>query len=154
MKKGFEEVEKFRYLILAVQRNGNRLLNEVLKEVGVTASQAEVIRVLEMKQPLSLKDLGKLLICETGSPSRLVERMIRDGHVERMTHPDDSRFVLLQLTKKGQDAAEKIKSVEEQFYHHIQSMVSETELNGINPILERFLRGFPLHETLGLRGFL
>ncbi|MGG2197534.1 MarR family winged helix-turn-helix transcriptional regulator [Paenibacillus sp.] len=154
MKKGLDEVEKFRYLILAVQRNGNRLLNEFLKEAGVTASQAEVIRVLEMKQPLSLKDLGKLLICETGSPSRLVERMIRDGHVERMTHPDDSRFVLLQLTKKGQEAAEKVKSVEEQFYHQIQKMVSETELSEINPILERFLRGFTLHETLGLRGFL
>jgi DNA-binding MarR family transcriptional regulator len=154
LKKGFDEVEKFRYLILAVQRNGNRLLNEVLKEVGVTASQAEVIRVLEMKQPLSLKELGQLLICETGSPSRLVDRMIRDGHVERMTHPDDSRFVLLQLTKKGQEAAEKVKYVEEQFYHQIQNMVSETELSEINPILERFLRGFTLHETLGLRGFL
>ncbi|REE78645.1 DNA-binding MarR family transcriptional regulator [Paenibacillus taihuensis] len=154
MKKGFDEVEKFRYLILAVQRHGNRLLNEALKEVGVTASQAEVIRVLEMKQPLSLKDLGQLLICETGSPSRLVERMIRDGHVAKMTHPDDSRFVLLQLTKQGKEAAEKVKFVEEQLYHHMQEMASEAELSEVNPILERFLRGSALHETMGLRGFL
>lgn len=84
----------------------------------------------------------------------MVERMIRDGHVERMTHPDDSRFVLLQLTKKGQEAADKVKFVEEQFYQQIQSMVSEAELREINPILERFLRDFPLHETLDLRGLL
>lgn len=38
--------EELRYLILAIQREGNRLLAAELRPLGVTPSQAEVLRVL------------------------------------------------------------------------------------------------------------
>ena len=38
--------EELRYLILAIQREGNRLLAADLRPLGITPSQAEVIRVL------------------------------------------------------------------------------------------------------------
>lgn len=154
MNTAVKEAEKFRYLILAVQRQGNRLLNQLLEKTGVTPSQAEVIRVLETRQPLSLKDLGNLLICETGSPSRLVDRMVKDGWIERMIHPEDSRFVVLQLTKEGQEAAEKVKLVEEEVYGLIEKLLSENEMKATNNTLRRFIQDFPIQETLNMRGFL
>jgi DNA-binding MarR family transcriptional regulator len=154
LNNAVKEAEKFRYLILAVQRQGNRLLNELLEKAGVTPSQAEVIRVLETRQSLSLKDLGNLLVCETGSPSRLVDRMVKDGLIERMNHPEDSRFVLLQLTKEGREAAERVKIIEGEVYGLIEKMLSENEMKAINDILRRFIQDFPIHETLVMRGFL
>lgn len=54
-----------------------RLLAADLRPLGVTPSQAEVLRVLADHQPLTLIGLGELLICETGgSPSRLVDRLV------------------------------------------------------------------------------
>jgi DNA-binding MarR family transcriptional regulator len=154
LNKAVKEAEKFRYLILAVQRQGNRLLNELLVKTGVTPSQAEVLRVLEARQPLTLKDLGNLLICETGSPSRLVDRMVKDGFIERMVHLEDSRFVLLNLTKEGQEAAEKIKIIEGEVYGLIEKMLSENEMKATNNTLRKFIQDFPIHETLNKRGFL
>src|SRR6266496_116610 len=65
--------EEFRYLVLTAQREGNRILTEALRPLDLTPSQAEVLRVLQEHQPLSLIALGELLVCESGSPSRLVE---------------------------------------------------------------------------------
>ena len=57
MNTAAKEAEKFRYFILAVQRQGNRLLNELLEKYQVSSSQAEAIRVLDTRQPLSLNEL-------------------------------------------------------------------------------------------------
>jgi hypothetical protein len=64
---------ELRYLILGAQREGNRTLTELLKPIGVTPSQAEVLSVLaDAGDPLSVRDVGERLVCESGSPSRLV----------------------------------------------------------------------------------
>ena len=46
-------VEELRYLILALQREGNRLLAAGLRGLELTPSQAETLRVLADHQPLS-----------------------------------------------------------------------------------------------------
>src|SRR3954468_928729 len=67
-----ESVEELRYLILGAQREGARALAELLRPAGLTAAQGEVIAVLqEAGQPLTVREIGERLVCETGSPSRL-----------------------------------------------------------------------------------
>ncbi|GHO47983.1 hypothetical protein [Ktedonospora formicarum] len=71
-----QPIEELRYLILAAQREGNRMFTEALRPLNLTSSQAEVLRVLQERQPLSLVALGSMLICEGGSPSRLVNGLV------------------------------------------------------------------------------
>src|SRR6266540_6303039 len=81
---------------------GNRLLAAELRPMGLTPSQAEVLRVLADHQPLTLTALGELLVCETGSsPSRLVDRLVAQGLIQRDTDPADRRFLTLSLTTEG-----------------------------------------------------
>ena len=75
--------EELRFLILGAQREGNRLLTELLSPLGVTPSQSEVISCLSAGGEMSLNRLGKLLVCETGSPSRLVDTLVGRKIVER-----------------------------------------------------------------------
>ena len=94
--------EELRYLILAAQREGNRMLAQALKPLGVTPSQAEVLSLLRTRRPLSLNGLGDLLVCESGnSPSRLVDRLVAAGLVMRQTDDTDRRHVKLSLTPEG-----------------------------------------------------
>src|SRR5882757_9701174 len=74
--------DEMRYLILAAQREGNRLLSDYIRPLGLTPAQAEVLSVLHEAQPLSLIEVGERLICETGSPSRLVDGLVKAGLVE------------------------------------------------------------------------
>jgi len=90
-------IEELRYLILAAQREGDRLLSVSLEPLGLTTSQAEVLRVLHDYAPLSLIELGERLVCETGSPSRLVNMLVEKCLVERKVSELDRRRVNVSL---------------------------------------------------------
>src|SRR3954447_7610255 len=109
-------IEELRYLILAAQREGNRLFADALHPLHLTPSQAEVLRVLQDHAPLSLIALGDLLVCETGSPSRLVQGLVEDGLIERRPSATDKRMVTLTLTDRGSEMAVQVGAVESQFY--------------------------------------
>src|SRR5215212_5438791 len=46
VRRNMNEVEELRYLVLAAQREGNRMLAQGLRPLGLTPSQAEVETVL------------------------------------------------------------------------------------------------------------
>ncbi len=138
-----QPVEELRYLVLAVQREGNRTLTEALRPLELTPSQAEVLRVLQEFQPLSLFALGDLLICETGSPSRLVNGMVEAGLIERVPSITNRRMVILTLTEKGQERAERVREVEKKMYHTITELLGRDSLPDIQALLWRFIEGRP-----------
>ncbi|MBC8097869.1 MAG: MarR family transcriptional regulator [Armatimonadetes bacterium] len=107
--------EELRYLILAVQREGNRQLSEVLRTLNITPAQAEVLLVLQHYQPLTLVELGERLVCEAGSPSRLVKSMVEAGWVEKSANPNDGRAVHLRLSPVAQQMLPMLNTLDQQF---------------------------------------
>src|SRR5215813_1799230 len=74
---------EIRHLILAAQRHGSRIIAGYLRAASLTPAQAEVLQVLASHEPLTLVELGRLMISETGSPSRLVDTLVTRGLVAR-----------------------------------------------------------------------
>lgn len=146
-----QPIEELRYLILAAQREGNRLLAEALRSWDLTPSQAEALRVLQDHEPLSLIALGDLLVCETGSPSRLVQGLVEDGLVERNPSPTDKRMVTLTLTTLGRERAANVAALEAQFYEASASLLKDAPLPEILEALWRFVEGKPAGMALARR---
>ena len=146
-----EPVEELRYLMLAVQREGNRSLTEALRSLELTPAQAEVLRVLQEFQPLSLISLGDLLVCETGSPSRLVNGMVEAGLIERVPSTINRRMVTLTLTEKGEERAERVREVEQMMYRTITELLEGVSLPEIQALLWHFIKGRPAGDALARR---
>ena len=146
-----EPVEELRYLMLAVQREGNRSLTEALRPLELTPAQAEVLRVLQEFQPLSLISLGDLLVCESGSPSRLVNGMVEAGLIERIPSTINRRMVILTLTEKGEERAERVREVEQMMYRTITELLEGVSLPEIQALLWRFIEGRPAGDALARR---
>ncbi|PUB25972.1 DNA-binding MarR family transcriptional regulator [Promicromonospora sp. AC04] len=145
--------EELRYLVLAIQREGNRLLASELRPLGVTPSQAEVVRVLADYQPLTLAGLGELLVCETGgSPSRLVDRLVTVGLVDRGAGATDRRRVTLALTADGERLAARIAEVEERLYERIDGLTTGTPVSEALTLLRAFAGAFPAGQAVVRRG--
>ncbi|MEV0890992.1 MarR family transcriptional regulator [Promicromonospora sp. NPDC050262] len=145
--------EELRYLILAVQREGNRMLAADLRPLGVTPSQAEVLRVLADHQPLTMAGLGELLVCETGgSPSRLVDRLVTMGLVDRGAGENDRRRVTLALTDDGSRLAARIAEVEERLYGSIDDLTRGTPVPEALTLLRAFAGAFPSGQAVVRRG--
>jgi DNA-binding MarR family transcriptional regulator len=146
-----QRFEELRYLILAAQREGNRMLTEALRPLNLTPSQAEALRVLQDYQPLSLVALGKLLICETGSPSRLINGLVEADLVKRVVSEANNRMVILTLTEEGQEKAEHVRRTEMSFYDYMNQANDQQSLEETIKLLWGFVAGRPTGEALARR---
>jgi len=117
----------------------------------LTPSQAEVLRVLQDHEPLSLIALGDLLVCETGSPSRLVQGLVEAGLIERIPSATDTRMVTLTLTDAGKEMAAKVSAIESQFYEAITGIVKDASMPEMLGLLWRFVEGKPAGMALARR---
>ncbi|MET7990226.1 MarR family transcriptional regulator [Amycolatopsis sp. NPDC005232] len=136
--------EQLRYLILAAQREGNRQLTARLAEIGVTPAQSEVLRILAGHGPMALRELGEMLVCDTGaSPSRIVDRLVGAGLVERTASEQDRRQVRLELTKTGRDKAERVAEIEDQLYDQLDRAAKGTDVEAFLEFLKKFTQESP-----------
>jgi MarR family transcriptional regulator, organic hydroperoxide resistance regulator len=125
MLAGVDPVEELRYLVLAVQRDGNRALAALLRPLDLTPAQAELISVIARSEnPLTLRQVGDRLVCEPGSPSRLVSTLVDAGLVVRRPHPEDARASTVELSRRGRQTAKKIGQVEERFHDALRARIT------------------------------
>ena len=136
------QAELIRYLVLAAQREGNRRLTRELRAIGLTPSQSEVMRILGDHAPLSLTGLGELLVCESGTqPSRLVDRLVAAGLVERATAHDDRRHVTLTLTDTGRSVEAAVRDVEHRLYVDIDAATAGLDMRPVIEALRQLSAG-------------
>jgi DNA-binding MarR family transcriptional regulator len=137
--------EELRFLILGAQREGSRTLTAQLAPLGLTPAQGEVIRLLADTGPISLRGLGEMLVCETGSPSRLVDSLVVREIVIRKEDPADRRQVTLQLTAAGKKLDRDIRKVEDALYAGISAQLGakgmDAALKLLRPLLAESISG-------------
>jgi MarR family transcriptional regulator, organic hydroperoxide resistance regulator len=146
------QAEELRYLVLAAQREGNRLLAARLRPLGLTPAQAEVLSLLNERKVLTLSGLGELLVCESGTnPSRLVDRLVTQGLVERTRSATDGREVLLQLTNTGRRAAAQTAAIERELHASLEALATRHDLDATLALLRDFIGDLPSGQALARR---
>lgn len=143
--------EELRFLVLAAQREGQRLLADALRPLGVTPTQSEALSVLEAREPLTLGELGGLLIAETGSPSRLVSGLVQAGLVARSPSREDRRSVVLRLTAEGRRVAREIVVAEASLYRAIDAAIAGHDVAATLALLRAFVADRPTGRALQRR---
>jgi DNA-binding MarR family transcriptional regulator len=144
--------EQLRYLILATQREGNRQLSAMLSEIGVTPAQSEALRIIADHGPLALGELGDMLVCDTGtSPSRIVDRLVAAGFVQRTPSEHDRRQVRLTVTPQGRDKANRVAEIENQLYDLLDRASEGTDIDAFIAFLHAFTRQAPAGLALANR---
>lgn len=134
------QVEELRYLILAAQREGARAFAELLRPAGVTPAQAEVLVVLDdAGDPLTVREIGERLVCEGGSPSRLVASVVDAGLLRRGPRPRDRRAVELSLTAHGRTALKDVRRAEAALHGWLGSSLSARETSGAVKALRKLI---------------
>ena len=147
-----DPIEELRYLILGAQREGARALAELLRGEGLTAAQGEVLAVLrEAGRPLALRELGERLVCEGGSPSRLVTSLVDAGLLRRGARAGDRRAVELSLTPRGTAAARAVGRAEGQLHDWLAGALGERDVAATIRALRKLVDGRPAGDAIARR---
>lgn len=70
-------------------------------QMGITAERFMVMFDLNMEPDRSLKELAQSLVISPSSLSVMINSMVEQGVVTRLTDPTDRRRVVLRLSEKG-----------------------------------------------------
>lgn len=74
--------------------------------LGLTAAQATALR--EMTGPMTMRELAERMSCEPSNATFVIDKLEKQGLVERRAHPTDRRARLLVLTADGNVLRERL----------------------------------------------
>ncbi|MEV4252276.1 MarR family transcriptional regulator [Spirillospora sp. NPDC049652] len=74
--------------------------------LGLTAAQATALR--EMTGPMTMRELAERMSCEPSNATFVIDRLEKQGLVERRAHPTDRRAKHLVLTAEGTASRERL----------------------------------------------
>lgn len=75
----------------------------------VSVTQCHALDALVRRGPLTLNELAAELYLDKSTASRVVDGLERKGYVERRTHPEDRRALLLEATATGRALQARIE---------------------------------------------
>ena len=115
----------------------NEKIGQILATEDITQQQYNILRILRGSEcPLSTLKIRERMLDKMSDTSRIVDRLIVKGLVEKTACIKDKRLVDITISKKGLQLLEKLDSLNE----HIDSIlkgVSEKEAQAMNQILDK-----------------
>lgn len=143
---------RFRYIFRSAEKEAMKNFSAVLSPLDITPNQSEVLLVLSENEPISLKELGELLICEQKSPSRLVQGLVEKGLIYKGTSQTDARYSVLYLTKEGKEIIPKIIEKEKEFDANLAQILEKyTNLEQMIFVFKTYLKGTSSEKKLKTR---
>ncbi len=115
----------------------NEKMGQILATEDITQQQYNILRILRGSEcPLSTLKIRERMLDKMSDTSRIVDRLIVKGLVEKTACIKDKRLVDITVTKKGLQLLEKLDALNEQI-DSILKGVSEKEAHTINQILDK-----------------
>lgn len=112
-------------------------LQHELEPYGITQQQYNVLRILRgSAQPLSTCDIRRRMIDRASDTSRIVDRLVEKGLVEKTRDAHDRRRVEVRITQKGLALLETLDSVVRRF-HQRTAVLSSEERKLVTALLDR-----------------
>ena len=109
-------VRELRKFLRVIEREVESQLKSQTVCCGVTTAQCHALLELADAEEMSLVELSERLKLDTSTLSRTVDGLVKLGHVNRITDPDNRRYVRLGLTGKGKRKVDFIDRSCDQFY--------------------------------------
>jgi DNA-binding MarR family transcriptional regulator len=103
------QVDRIVETIIYLYTESRRLTKEQAARHGLTGPQLSVAKILEDIGDLSLSELSERINAQNSTVTGIVDRMEREGLVERKRSSDDRRVVHIRLTKKGLELSRSLK---------------------------------------------
>ena len=106
-------------------------MDRAVAPLGLTSSQIGVILLLGFERAHTPNEMSRVLSYDTGSMTRMLDRLEKKGFLVRQRSRADRRVVELELTPLGRDAAQQLPDL-------------------VSKVLSEQLRGFSADESATL----
>ena len=113
-------------------------LKAILAEDDITMQQFNILRILRGSdpKPLSTLTIRERMLDKMSDTSRIVDRLVLKGWVDKKMCTTDKRLVDVFITKEGKKVLERIDKKSEEM-NATTSALSDAELEQLNQLLDK-----------------
>ncbi|HMR11681.1 MAG TPA: MarR family transcriptional regulator [Polyangiaceae bacterium] len=135
-----EDVDAIVEAIVYLYTESRRITKGLAGRHGLTGPQLAVIKMLEPVGKLSLSELSWKIRARNSTVTGIIDRMAREGWVERKRSDADRRVVHIALTARGRRLASSIAIEPVTIFRQVLSELSESDARALRRILTRLAR--------------
>lgn len=112
-------------------------LTEALKSYKLSIAQFNVLRILrgQKGKPASLSCVNEKMIHKMSNTTRLVDKLLEKGFVERIICPDNRRKIELTITETGLSILKELDTVISKTEERITANLDQKKINQLTGLL-------------------
>jgi DNA-binding MarR family transcriptional regulator len=114
-----ETIRIFREKLRQLERQLGWVLKNDVQCCGISMAQCHALLEIGKKEEIAIVELAALLGLDTSTLSRTIDNMVKAGLVNRLSNPDDRRYVSLTLTRPGKQTYDFIEKANNAFIEMI-----------------------------------
>lgn len=132
------------YLVFTAQQKLRTYLNGCLTAEGVkvTITQAGILFLLRQQDGRIMTELSQIMGLDNSTITGLIDRMEKGSLVTRNSNPSDRRLSHIYITPRGQDEANKAKTVIRRVNEEVKKGFSTAEIETFKGVLNSFFKKF------------
>jgi len=88
-----------------------RRYTPLLEPLGLTYTQYIAMMVMWKHKSISIKDMGKLLLLDSGTLTPMRKKMEKAGWIIRKRSEEDERMVIVSITERGEELQERAAEI-------------------------------------------
>ena len=114
-------------------------INTELKSFDISIQQFNVLRILKGQQgtPANLSTIQERMVNKMSNTTRLVDKLLNKGLVERRICPANRRKIEITITQEGLNFLKEVDPVIEDLEKKITAPFTQSELEQFNTLLDK-----------------
>ena len=126
--------------LLLINNKISEAMTHALKPFDISEQQFNVLRILrgQKGKPANLSTLNERMITKMSNTTRLVDKLLLKGYVDRVVCPKNRRKIEISITSDGTKALEQMDKVVNEVEQELLKGCSAADLDLLNHLLDRF----------------
>ena len=132
-------------LISKIRDSTNRFITNEMDSwgaKGLAPSHGDILFLLLKSEKLTMKELAERINKDKSTITALVNKLMKQGYVEKERDIEDNRIVFVTLTEKGKQLKPMFDAISEDLISRVYKNISQNEREELIKILEKIKNNF------------
>jgi DNA-binding MarR family transcriptional regulator len=122
-----------RHVAFIIKKRGR----DILSDFEITTPQFLALVVLKDKPGITMGELCERLFLACSTATDLIDRMEKNGYLDRNRDPEDRRVIRLSITGKGKDIISQVINARRRYVESILAQLTQEEIDQLERSLEK-----------------
>lgn len=135
------QIEEFSHLVILMERELNRLDPCRLSNSDLTVGQFFAGRILSQRNLLTMSELAQEMNISLPTLTGIIDRMVKNGFIQRERVESDRRLVKVRLTQSGKRIINEFEKQKQNRFQHMLTAFNQQDRQVFLRLMRKLVEG-------------